>query len=74
MLDRILANGGSAVAAVDKLKRCGARRIEFLGNIAAPERVQPLRTAQADVPIFLAAIDSHLDANRSREDRQFGTV
>ncbi|MEI8165047.1 MAG: uracil phosphoribosyltransferase [Chloroflexales bacterium] len=80
IVDPMLATGGSAVAAVEILKRWGARRIKFLGLIAAPEGVQHLSAAHPDVPIYLAAIDSHLDERGyivpglgDAGDRQFGT-
>ncbi len=80
VLDPMLATGGSAVAAVDMLKRWGAKRIKFLGLIAAPEGVKVLQHAHPDVPIFLAAIDSHLNdlcyivpGLGDAGDRQFGT-
>ena len=76
----MLATGGSAIAAVDILKRWGARRIKFLGLIAAPEGVKALQRAHPDVPIHLAALDSHLNASSyivpglgDAGDRQFGT-
>jgi uracil phosphoribosyltransferase len=81
LVDPMLATGGSAVAAVDILKRWGARRIKFLGLIAAPEGVRALQQAHPDVPIHLAAIDSHLDEHSyivpglgDAGDRQFGTA
>src|SRR5262249_10167312 len=58
VLDPMLATGGSAVAAVNILKQWGARRIKFLGLIAAPEGVEALSRAHPDVPIHLAAVDS----------------
>ena len=58
VLDPMLATGGSAVAAVACLKRWGARRIQYLGLIAAPEGVRALQTAHAEVPVFLAAVDA----------------
>ncbi|EFO81386.1 uracil phosphoribosyltransferase [Oscillochloris trichoides DG-6] len=80
IVDPMLATGGSAVAAVDILKRWGAKQIKFLGLIAAPEGVQLLRTAHPDVAIYLAAIDSHLNERGyivpglgDAGDRQFGT-
>jgi uracil phosphoribosyltransferase len=80
VVDPMLATGGSAVAAVDILKRWGARRIKFLGLIAAPEGVEALRQAHPDVPIHLAAVDSHLNEHSyivpglgDAGDRQFGT-
>lgn len=80
VVDPMLATGGSAVAAVDILKRWGARRIKYLGLIAAPEGVRALNGAHPDVPIHLAAIDSHLNelgyivpGLGDAGDRQFGT-
>ena len=80
ILDPMLATGGSAVAAVDILKKWGADRIKFLGLIAAPEGVNTLHQAHPDVPIHLAAIDSHLNEQGyivpglgDAGDRQFGT-
>lgn len=80
IVDPMLATGGSAVAAVDILKRWGARRIKFLGLIAAPEGVKMLSDAHPDVVIHLAAIDSHLNERGyivpglgDAGDRQFGT-
>ncbi|MEI6778600.1 MAG: uracil phosphoribosyltransferase [Chloroflexales bacterium] len=80
IVDPMLATGGSAVAAVDILKNWGAKRIKFLGLIAAPEGVQTLSTAHPDVEIYLAAIDSHLNERGyivpglgDAGDRQFGT-
>jgi uracil phosphoribosyltransferase len=80
ILDPMLATGGSAVAAVEILKQWGVRRIKFLGLIAAPEGVAKLQNSHPDVPIYLAAIDSRLDAQSyivpglgDAGDRQFGT-
>ncbi len=80
VLDPMLATGGSAVAAVDVLKRWGMKRIQYLGLIAAPEGVRALQEAHPDVPIHLAAIDSHLNEKGyivpglgDAGDRQFGT-
>jgi uracil phosphoribosyltransferase len=80
ILDPMLATGGSAIAAVDILKAWGANRIKLLGLIAAPEGVRALSSAHPDVPIHLAAIDSHLNdigyivpGLGDAGDRQFGT-
>ncbi|NTV65454.1 MAG: uracil phosphoribosyltransferase [Oscillochloris sp.] len=80
VVDPMLATGGSAVAAVDILKRWGARRIKFLGLIASPEGVNVLRAAHPDVDIYLAALDDHLNERGyivpglgDAGDRQFGT-
>jgi uracil phosphoribosyltransferase len=57
----MLATGGSAVATVDILKRWGARRIKFIGLIAAPEGLMRLREAHPDVDVHLAAVDRQLN-------------
>lgn len=61
VLDPMLATGGSAVAAMDILKRWGAQRIKFAGVIAAPEGVRCLTMAHPDVPLYLAAVDERLN-------------
>jgi uracil phosphoribosyltransferase len=80
ILDPMLATGGSAVATVDILKEWGARRIKFVGLIAAPEGVRNLRDAHPDVPIHIAAVDERLNdigfivpGLGDAGDRQFGT-
>jgi len=80
ILDPMLATGGSAVAAVDILKRWGAGRIKFLGVIAAAEGVRRLMQDHPEVPLYLAAVDEHLnDAGLivpglgDAGDRLFGT-
>jgi uracil phosphoribosyltransferase len=81
ILDPMLATGGSAVATVDILKKWGTRRIKFVGIIAAPEGIETLTAAHPDVPIYLAAVDSHLNeigyivpGLGDAGDRQFGTA
>ena len=80
VLDPMLATGGSAVATVDILKRWGTQRIKFVGLIGAPEGVQRLSQSHPDVPIYLAALDDHLNdigyivpGLGDAGDRQFGT-
>jgi len=80
VLDPMLATGGSAVAAVDILKRWGATRIKFLGLIAAPEGVAALHNAHPDVSVHLAALDDGLNEKSyivpglgDAGDRQYGT-
>ncbi len=80
ILDPMLATGGSAVATVDILKGWGAKRIKFVGVIAAPEGVERLTTAHPDVPVHLAAIDERLNESGyiipglgDAGDRLFGT-
>ena len=80
LLDPMLATGGSAVAAINSLKRAGAQRIRFLCIVAAPEGVRRVRTAHPDVNIFCAALDRELNAQGyilpglgDAGDRLFGT-
>jgi uracil phosphoribosyltransferase len=62
VLDPMLATGGSAVAAVSKLRESGANRVRFLCLVAAPEGVQAMLTAHPTVPVFAAALDRELNA------------
>jgi len=80
VVDPMLATGGSAVAAIDILKRWGATEIKFLGLIAAPEGVKAVQQAHPEVGIYLAALDTHLNAQSyivpglgDAGDRQFAT-
>ena len=80
VLDPMLATGGSAVATIDILKRWGAKRVKYVGIIAAPEGVAALGAAHPDVPIHVAALDERLTDKGyivpglgDAGDRQFGT-
>jgi uracil phosphoribosyltransferase len=80
ILDPMLATGGSATATAQILKDWGAKKIKYVGIIAAPEGIKRLQTAHPDVEIYLAAIDDHLNENAyivpglgDAGDRQFGT-
>ncbi len=80
ILDPMLATGGSAVAAVDILKRWGVRNIKFVGILAAPQGIENLHSHHPDVPIYLAGIDETLNQRGyilpglgDAGDRQFGT-
>ena len=80
VLDPMLATGGSAIAAVDILKRHQTPKVKFVGIIAAPEGVAAFQAAHPDVPVYLAALDSHLNevgyivpGLGDAGDRQFGT-
>ena len=81
ILDPMLATGGSASATCKILKEWGVTRIKYIGLIAAPEGIQRLQTDHPDVPIHIAAIDSHLNqigyivpGLGDAGDRQFGTA
>jgi uracil phosphoribosyltransferase len=80
VLDPMLATGGSATATIDILKQWGVEHIKYMGLIAAPEGIERLTTAHPDVPIYIGAIDSHLNevgfivpGLGDAGDRQFGT-
>jgi uracil phosphoribosyltransferase len=80
VLDPMLATGGSATATIDILKKWGARRVKYVGIIAAPEGVKALSGAHPDVPIHVAALDDRLNERGyivpglgDAGDRQFGT-
>jgi uracil phosphoribosyltransferase len=80
ILDPMLATGGSAVATVDILKKWGVTKIKFVGLIGAPEGIGLMQERHPDVPIYLAAIDDHLNERGyivpglgDAGDRQFGT-
>ena len=81
VLDPMLATGGSAVAAVNMLKEWGAERIKFVGILAAPEGIEHLQAEHPDVPVYVAAVDDHLNdvgfivpGLGDAGDRQFGTA
>ena len=63
LLDTMLATGGSAIAAIDMVKKQGAQDIRLANLVAAPEGVQAVEEAHPDVDIYLAALDDHLDAH-----------
>ena len=76
----MLATGGSAIAATDIIKREGAKRIQFLCLVAAPEGIDAFSTAHPDVPIYTAALDRQLNDHGyilpglgDAGDRIFGT-
>lgn len=61
VVDPMLATGGSAIAAIDMLKKRGIRKIRFLCLIAAPEGIEKLSAAHPDVDIFVGAKDRCLN-------------
>ena len=80
VLEPMLATANSAVAAVDRLKERGARDLRFVCLLAAPEGIERFRGAHPDVPIWTAAIDSHLNDHGyivpglgDAGDRMYGT-
>ena len=63
VIDPMLATGGSAVAAIDMIKKRGAKDICFMCLIAAPEGIKALTEAHPDVDVFVGAKDDHLNEN-----------
>lgn len=61
VVDPMLATGGSAVAALDVLKSEGVAAPRLLCIIGVPEGVNAVHTKHPDVPITLAALDTHLN-------------
>ena len=80
LMDPLLATANSACAAIDRLKARGAKDIRFVCLLAAPEGIERLQAAHPDVPIWTAAIDSHLNDHGyivpglgDAGDRMYGT-
>ncbi len=61
VLDPMLATGGSACDAITMLKEEGAKKIKFLGIIAAPEGIKKLQETHPEVEIYCAALDEKLN-------------
>lgn len=80
ILDPMLATGGSAVAAVDFVKRQGGHNIKFLCIIAAPEGLKRLTGAHPDIDVYCGHLDRCLNERAyicpglgDAGDRIFGT-
>ena len=80
VVDPMLATGGSAILAIDSLKKRGASNITFVCLVAAPEGVAALEEAHPEVPILTAALDERLNEQGyivpglgDAGDRLFGT-
>ncbi|MYU87072.1 uracil phosphoribosyltransferase [Lactobacillus salivarius] len=80
IVDPMLATGGSAIMAVDTLKKRGAKSIKFVCLVAAPEGVKAFREAHPDVDIYSASLDEYLNEDGyivpglgDAGDRLFGT-
>jgi uracil phosphoribosyltransferase len=61
VVDPMLATGNSAVAAVERLKDTRPRSIKFLCLLTCPEGLKNFHSHHPDVPVYTAAVDSHLD-------------
>jgi len=81
MIDPMLATGGSASAAIELLRRAGARRVRIVCIVAAPEGVAIVERDHPDVVIYTPVVDSHLNAQKfivpglgDFGDRLYGTL
>lgn len=61
VVDPMLATGGSAIAAITRVKKTGAKDIRFVGIVGCPEGVEALQKAHPDVDIYLVSIDEKLN-------------
>lgn len=80
VVDPMLATANSAIAAVERLKGRGATNLRFLCLLAAPEGIRHFTATHPDVPVYTAAIDSHLNEHGyivpglgDAGDRMYGT-
>lgn len=80
IIDPMLATGGSANAAIDMVKKQGAKNIRLVCLVGAPEGVKAVEEAHPEVDIYLAALDEKLNEHGyivpglgDAGDRIFGT-
>jgi uracil phosphoribosyltransferase len=80
VVDPMLATGNSSIAAIDTLKKRGAKNIRFLCLLAAPEGIRHFREAHPDVHVYTASIDRKLNEKGyivpglgDAGDRMYGT-
>ena len=81
VVDPMLATGGSASAALELLKQKGAKSMILMCLVSAPQGIRLVNQEHPDVPIYVAAIDDHLNEKGyivpglgDAGDRIFGTV
>ena len=81
VLDPMLATGGSSAAAIDFIKKRGAKRIKLMCIIASPEGVKAVTDAHPDVDVFCGTVDEKLNEHGyivpglgDAGDRLFGTI
>jgi len=81
IVDPMLATGGSAVAAIDRVKKRGAKDIRFVGLVGCPQGVEAVAKNHPDVRVYLVKLDSHLNEKGyivpglgDCGDRLFGTL
>lgn len=80
IVDPMLATGGTALAAIESLKKRGAKQMKLMCLIAAPEGVKAIQDAHPEVDIYIAGLDEKLNDHGyivpgmgDAGDRLFGT-
>jgi len=80
LLDPMVGTGGTAIAAIDYLKKNNVKSIKLLSLLVSPEGVKRLLSAHPDIFIYTAAKDECLDDHGyivpglgDAGDRLFGT-
>ena len=80
VLDPMLATGGSAIDAINIIKRSNPKNIKFMCIIAAPEGLERLHKEHPDIQIYVGHVDRQLNENAyicpglgDAGDRIFGT-
>ncbi len=80
IVDPMLATGGSAVAAIDSVKKRGATDIKLVCLVSVQDGIDVIQNAHPDVDIYVASIDERLNDDAYIEpglgdagDRLFGT-
>jgi len=81
IIDPMLATGGSAVSAIDLLRHAGARRIQMICIVSAPEGIALVEQHHPDVEIFTPVVDRGLNERKfivpglgDFGDRLYGTL
>jgi uracil phosphoribosyltransferase len=81
MIDPMLATGGSAVAALDLLRKAGATRVRIVCIVAAPEGIGVVQRHHPDVSIYTPVVDRGLNEHKfivpglgDFGDRLYGTI
>lgn len=80
IVDPMLATGGSAVDAINRLKKDGFKNIKMVSLVGAPEGIKYLKENTTNVDLYIAAIDKKLNKDGyivpglgDAGDRIFGT-
>lgn len=80
IVDPMLATGGSAIAAIDEMKKRGCKNIKLMVLVAAPDGIDAVHAQHPDVDIYAGAVDEKLNEHGyivpglgDAGDRIFGT-